>query len=239
MAGLKRFFQRTLALLPALLLAASWPALWLAWPRGESTDLARRAAASTCRARYVSGEERKLAVYLRPDLFGRGSDGNASESAVDTHSDASAVMTVTRPAQTLSWDAEEGHHRLPVDATTSAEMAVRALHGLVVAEASEPVFPPVSASGFRLVASAGRRLAAAGFQLPEDLPEELEETDEPWSARLWVELGDRDAMGHVLIEKGTGRANLDRALVGVVAGLLPARGYAGVSGWVTVEYGRY
>jgi len=239
MARLKRFLHRTLALLPSLLLAASWPALWMVWPRGGPADDTRSDGVRACRARYVSGENTKLAVYLRPDLFGRGSDGNVSESAVDTHSDASTVMTVKRPAQTLSWDAEEGHHRLTVNTTTSAEQAGRALSELVVMGEDEPVFPAVVPSALRLVVSADAPLTAAGFQVPEEqLPDELKQLEEPWGTRFWVELGGDDGVGHVVMERGTGKDRLDRLLMGMVAGALPGKRNERVSGWVTIEYRR-
>ncbi len=238
MATLKRFLHRTLVFLPSLLLAASWPALWLTWPMGTPRGSASSRGMPDPRGRFVGSDISKLGVYLRPDLFGRSGDVGFRSAEVEAHSDATLLTTVERPPRTLPWDSGEGHHALPVRAASLSDLAGRELGELVVPLAPSPVSEQPIALGFRLVVSADRVLTDAGFRMGKGLREVLGEGDKAWSARLWVSFDREREVVHALIEKGTGSDALDRILVGAMNAARMEKAQGGTSGWVTIEYGR-
>lgn len=230
--------HRTLAFLPSVLLAASWPGLWLAWPSGDMPQRPSGRLMPAPRGRYVGSDISQLGLSLRPDLFGRKSDVGFGSPEVDTHSDAELLMVLDRPAQTLPWDDDERHHDLPVSAPRLADLARRELGTLWVRGESLPVFAPVVSSASRLVVSPDAGLARAGFSVSDDLQALLGRETDVWSAQLWVALGDEGRVTHVVLEKGTGSDSLDRAVICAIYGAGAVPGAAGTSGWVTIEYGR-
>ncbi len=229
----KKFYARLQQGLPAVLVAASWAALWLLWPRPAWEDVPTRLP-SAAAVVYASAPR-------SPSPFGWGSAFAGPWKEPGRLAEKKPLdLAAFQPATDRPYFLARAPRAQPGPDRSLLHAIDAAVRRAPADQAGPPLDPP-PAPHERARARPPYRISptlqAAEFELTEEALEPLRAVEEHATVRLQVMVGARGRVEHVFVEQSSGHRELDRLAVQAALRGRVAYGRAAGWGWITLYGG--